>query len=375
MRIAFSTSGTINHEDYQKNDLLGTEFQVFGLCKEFIKKGHEVYIIRRWYNHLKKEEIDGIKIINVASPTFPKSIFKDIFSEMMFSKYAAKELEKIQPDVLNLTAKYSSVCMFSLKIPKVFITHTLPRDLLPSINLLGRFHPTTIIENKIFANSLNIALNEDIYKYLNKKKYKTICIPNGVDLNKYMISFSDENFIFFGGRFVKSKGLNYLIEAYSLLSSEMQNKYKLVLCGFGHEKKNLEKLVSEYKLNSQIIFWPFLDSPQFIEKIKKCTVFVLPSLYETFGNVVLEAMACGKPVIASNISGPKHIITHGENGFLFEKSNAYALVNYLQQVLNDTNLRIRIGKNARKTIEERYNFENIAKIYLDLYGRLTKEDI
>lgn len=73
MRIAFITPGAVEHEDYKSGDMLGTEYQVFGLSKELVRRGHEVYIVRRWYDGEKNEEIQGIKVINVASPTLPNS--------------------------------------------------------------------------------------------------------------------------------------------------------------------------------------------------------------------------------------------------------------------------------------------------------------
>ncbi|RLC74321.1 MAG: hypothetical protein DRI61_16895 [Chloroflexi bacterium] len=218
-----------------------------------------------------------------------------------------------------------------------------------------------------------VTLNEEHSQFFNKKGYRTVIIPNGIDIEKYTPNYSDKRYVLFGGRFSKEKGLDCLIRAYSRLKEELQREYKLVLVGSGPEKAKLQKLASKLGMKDRLNFIPWLHSEAFIKKISNCSVFVLPSLYETFGIVVLEAMALGKSVIASDIPGPQDIITHGHDGFLFEKGNAYELKKYLELCLSDKKLRTKMGKNARKTVEERYTFEKIADRYINLFEMLLEE--
>ena len=371
MRIAFVTPGAVAHEDYKGGDVLGTEYQVFGLSKELVKRGNEVYIVRRWYKGPKEEEIQRIKVINVASPKLRSSTIGDAINEVVFSKYAVKEIKEIKPDVLNLTGKYTSYGVCKLKIPKVYTAHTIPSDLSPFKSNLHSLHPTIWIERRIYRNcDVIVALNEEHRQYLTNKGFKTVFVPNGVDIEKYTPNYSDEGFIYFAGRIVKSKGLQYLIKAYSMLNSELQDRFGLAIGGFGPEKENLENLASKLGIKNRIIFIPWLSNLDFIKKIASCSVFVFPSLFETFGIVVIEAMVLEKPVVASNIPGPNEIITHGKDGFLFEIGNVSELKKYLELLLGDMELRKRIGKNARKTIEEKYTFKKVADSYLKLYEEL-----
>ena len=105
--------------------------------------------------------------------------------------------------------------------------------------------------------------------------------------------------------------------------------------------------------------------------LAKCSIFVLPSLFETFGIVLIEAMASGKPVIASDIPGPQDIIRNGYNGFLFEKANEKELGKYLKLLIEDHSLRKQIGKNAQKTVEEQYTFEKVAEEYLSVFNTIS----
>ena len=101
------------------------------------------------------------------------------------------------------------------------------------------------------------------------------------------------------------------------------------------------------------------------EYLSKCSVFVLPSLFECMPVTLLEAMASGKPVIASDIPGPKDIITQRYDGFLFEKGNVEELKKYLGIIFDDKKLRKRIRENARKTVEEKYTFQKITQHYFE----------
>ena len=85
---------------------------------------------------------------------------------------------------------------------------------------------------------------------------------------------------------------------------------------------------------------------------------------------LLEAMALGKPVVASDIPGIQEVITHAKDGFLFETGNVSELQKYLELLLESSELRREIGKNARKTVEERYTFKKVADNYLKLYEGL-----
>jgi glycosyltransferase involved in cell wall biosynthesis len=377
LRIAFVTPGAVAHEDYKSGDVLGTEYQVLELSKELVKRGHEVYIVRRWYGSPKVEEIQRIKVINVASPKLRSSTIGDAINEVVFSKYAAREVKRIKPDILNLTAKYSSYSVCKLDIPTIHTTHTIPSGLLPSglaplrRGILGNLHPTRWLESRIYSNcDAIVVLNEELRQYLSNRGFKAIFIPNGVEIESYVPNYSDDGYIYFAGRLVKSKGLQYLIKAYSLLGSELQDQFELVIGGFGSEKENLENLASKLGIKDRITFLLWLSNLNFIKKIASCSVFVLPSLFETFGIVLIEAMASGKPVIASNIPGPNEIITHGKDGFLFETGNVSRLKKYLELLLEDAELRKRIGENARKTVEEKYTFEKVAGSYLKLYEEL-----
>ena len=100
------------------------------------------------------------------------------------------------------------------------------------------------------------------------------------------------------------------------------------------------------------------------------SLFVLRSRSEGLPNVLLEAMSCGLPVIASNVGGNLDLIQSGKNGILFEEGNYKQLISAIETILDDKQLREKLGKNARQTIVSNYAMEQVCSTYIDLYYKL-----
>jgi len=107
-----------------------------------------------------------------------------------------------------------------------------------------------------------------------------------------------------------------------------------------------------------------------VEHLMEADIFVLPSLAEGLSNALLEAMMCALPVVVSEIPGNVDVIEHNRNGLLFSAGEPIALVQCLDALLKQPELRGRLGKAARKTVEERYSLDNIAEQTISLYRKL-----
>ncbi|MHA1833929.1 MAG: glycosyltransferase, partial [Candidatus Baldrarchaeia archaeon] len=105
----------------------------------------------------------------------------------------------------------------------------------------------------------------------------------------------------------------------------------------------------------------------------KATVFVFPSLREGLPLSVLEAMACGVPVVGSDIPGVNEVVKHEENGFLVPPKNSEALANVILTLLNDENLRRKVGRDARQLMTEKYNWNAIASKIEKVYHEAIKD--
>ncbi|EHP84065.1 glycosyltransferase family 4 protein [Methanotorris formicicus] len=200
-------------------------------------------------------------------------------------------------------------------------------------------------------------------------KRKAIVIPNGVDFNLFY-GENDLDYGLFVGSFVEQKGLDVLIDAIK----DIDFNFKLIGDGplFNKIKEKIEKEnmkhVELLGKKSQI---------EVAKYMRNCSFLVLPSISEGLGMVLLEAMACGKAVIATNVGGIGEIVKDGYNGFLVPPNNPKILKDKIKILINDKNLREKFGKNG-KEFSKNFSWENVAKkvrsIYEECYNNL-KDDV
>jgi L-malate glycosyltransferase len=139
---------------------------------------------------------------------------------------------------------------------------------------------------------------------------------------------------FVAARLAEQKGLEHLVRAVHLLVEKGLNSFELVIGGDGPDRRNLEQLVQNLEVSSYCRFLGGLNREQVRERMQKCDVFVLSSLHETFGVVVGEAMACGKPVISTRCGGPEFFVNE-QNGVLVDVANPRALADAMEDFLLD----------------------------------------
>ncbi|MCM8800411.1 MAG: glycosyltransferase family 4 protein [Candidatus Omnitrophica bacterium] len=154
-------------------------------------------------------------------------------------------------------------------------------------------------------------------------------------LSKYGI---DESFILYTGNFRPHKNVKTLIEAYYRLPGNLKDKFKLVLVGRkDRDQQNLIRLVGNLGLKDKVIFTGYVNDEELGFIYNSASIFVFPSLYEGFGLPVLEAMACGLPVIAFNVSALSEVV--GDSGILLNSYSSEALRRAMEEVLSDEELR------------------------------------
>ncbi|HEU4870815.1 MAG TPA: glycosyltransferase [Pyrinomonadaceae bacterium] len=139
---------------------------------------------------------------------------------------------------------------------------------------------------------------------------------------------------FVAARLAEQKGLEHLVRAVHLLVDKGLNSFELVIGGDGPDRQKLEQLVQNLAVSSYCRFLGGLNREQVRERMQKCDVFVLSSLHETFGVVVGEAMACGKPVISTRCGGPEFFVNE-QNGVLVDVANPRALADAMEDFLLD----------------------------------------
>ncbi len=173
----------------------------------------------------------------------------------------------------------------------------------------------------------------------------------------------------FSGRLVERKGVSVLLEAWGKLAKDHQDVL-LVIVGGGPLEKKLKDQSRELGIEENVKFFGFVNNIG--DYLAATDIFVFPSFQEGFPNSVLEAMACGIPVISTKIGGVVDVIRDGENGLLVEPGNVNQLADALKKLISDAEYASTLGKNALKTVRENYDINVIANKYVKLYGRLMK---
>jgi glycogen synthase len=215
---------------------------------------------------------------------------------------------------------------------------------------------------------------------------KLVMVPNGVNIGTYADKTSDlkefrakfalpeEKIILFVGRLVYEKGVHVLVNAAQKILSKVNAK--LIIVGSGYMKEQLSNIVKSMGLEHKVLFQGFLDEQTLINLQKCADVSVVPSLFEPFGIVALEAMAAKSPVVVSDTGGLSEIVEHDVSGVKVYPNNPDSLAWGITKVLLDASYARNIRENAYRRIQEKYDWGKIALqtkgIYEGVLGEYTK---
>lgn len=173
------------------------------------------------------------------------------------------------------------------------------------------------------------------------------------------------------GRLKALKGFGFLIDA--LREVRKTTPANLLIVGEGEERAALERKIRRLRLQNCVRLVGFQENP--FKYMAAADLFVLSSLFEGFGNVIVEAMACGVPVVATDCPyGPREIITDGENGILVELGSAPALAQAILRVLGDSKLRNRLAENGKQRAQD-FEARSIADSYGELFMRVAGKPV
>ncbi|MBA7694148.1 Phosphatidyl-myo-inositol mannosyltransferase [subsurface metagenome] len=204
-------------------------------------------------------------------------------------------------------------------------------------------------------------------------------IPNGVDLDHFppdispIDEFCDGKLnILFVGRLEKRKGLDYLLKAYQQVKREVSNS-RLIIVGPGTRlRKKYEKLVKSHGVKD-VVFVGYVSYDELPRYYNTADIFCSPATSrESFGIVLLEAMAVGKPILATNIDGYATVVTHGAEGFLVPPKDSEKLAEALISLLSNKSLRQQMGDRGRTKAQD-YSWEHIAQRVMDYYMRILSQ--
>ena len=339
----------------------GQERALTYLANEFASRGNKISIICLFKTEIFFELHPNIQVI---WPSLDRNSTNKFVYALRLVPYIRKNVKKINPDSIisfgDWFNAYSIVATRFLNKP-TYITNRMGPNLY-----LGKFIEFFNKHTYKYATSLIVqtARAKEIMQH--KYKIKTIhVIPNAIKPVIIENRLPEKSIITIG-RLSKEKGHKVLIEAFSNLKDKT---WRLDIVGDGPEMTNLKQLVTQLNLQSNVYFHG--HQKDFKHLLAKASLFVLPSFYEGFPNALVEAMTVPLTCIASDcVAGPSEIITHGENGFLFETGNSEALTQILDYIIGDT-LRMNDIADKAKSVMVDYDFQNIATNFFTIITSKT----
>lgn len=223
-------------------------------------------------------------------------------------------------------------------------------------HLFWRLYRSTLNLSSV-VQALNPAIHDAVTLSFRLPRKKVVVLPNAIDY-KVFSNFYKEGQDTFGyvGRLQDIKNIDSLIKAFNHLAARHE-KARLVIIGDGPERTKLEELVQNLGLHNKVSFLGFLDNPK--EIYTRFDFFVLPSLSEGMSNSLLEAMAVGMPILASNIPANENVVENEKEALLFDPRNVQDISEKMERILVDPFLSEKLRTNAAKKAKAEFDLEPV----------------
>lgn len=379
--LQVSTIGFADPQYYRSHELT--------LSRSLVKLGHDVTLFApdrhpKWQMledrtvERTDEIIDGFRIRRF--PSGPEVGTVPLMPTLL------GEIMKFDCDILHAhtilapASFYSALASTFKRTPLIVTQHDYLYGNTHGMKLfIQRMNNNTFGRFTMHRASVVIGLTNAAVRFVRKfgaPGEKTIVVPNSVDTTTFrpnQRNILKERWgitgpiVLFVGRLVKDKGVDVLLRAFqeSLVNAPGS---KLVIVGKGPEERSLHRLQRKLGLKP-VYFLGRVQREEMCHIYPGCDILVLPSLYEPFGNVVLEAMATGLPVIGSNIGGMADVITQGVTGYQIAPGNIKELSKHMISLLTDTRLRSGMSRAAREAAEKKFDDVVVARAVEKIYQK------
>jgi glycosyltransferase involved in cell wall biosynthesis len=373
----------------------GGEYVFFEWGKELSKRGHEIVTITQNIRGVKSTDyFDGIKVHRIGNFIEPKgqlppSIIDNLSYLLLSIIKGIQILRKNKVSVIHSNS-YTPIlsgyiCSKIFRIPHVVTFHDLYIGKHNFWSIWSKQKGVSIITRFIapFFERFLLYINNDVIHTVSKtskkdidrynRRLNTIVIPNGIDPYIYKLNYqnNEKNIALYIGRLTFYKNIDTLINAFNNLNKN-NSDYKLYIIGDGPYK---EILMDKSKENTNIIFTGRISEKLKIKLINKSKFLMLPSLVEGFGIVILEAYACKKPVLVSNVMPLPEIVRDRETGFLISPFDSETWANKILFLFNNDIERKRLGKNGYNLLIKEFTIEKIVDKIEILYKSLISNNL
>ncbi|AEH07155.1 glycosyltransferase family 4 protein [Methanothermococcus okinawensis] len=362
-----------------------------GLAEALVRAGHDVDVITVGYELPEYENINGVNVHRVKPIGHPNFLtWATFMAHFMEKKLGSLGVDNY--DIIHchdwMTHFVGSSVKHLLNKPYIQSIHSTEQGRCGGIysddsRAINDIEWWSTYESHAVITVSN-SIKEEICSTFNTPWDKVNVIYNGINPWEFDIPMDDneknefrahigiqpyEKMILFVGRLVYQKGVEYLIRATPKILEQHPNS-KIVIAGSGDMRGYLEDLAFQLGCRDKILFLGFVGGDMLKKLFKSADVAVIPSVYEPFGIVALEAMAAGAPVVASSVGGLKEIIQHEHNGVLVYPKNPDSIAWGVNKVLSDEGFKEWIVNNAKHDVYTKYSWDVVANRTVDVYNKV-----
>ncbi len=322
-----------------------------------------------------KDQFDSFLVNNLKGKTF----FYNLKKGHSFIIVSIKLIKLLYANKYNVIHAHDPLALFFCSLLKFFKPNVVVIYTLHSTGFFQRVKRTTKLLLKYCTNKVVCISGPVFNECKNEKIFQGILIHNGVCIDAFNAPTFKKNKRFtivnIGRLSLSQKGQDILIKA-SAICRDQGYLFDLFLIGgeSADDRKSkpaFESLIKKHNLYGMV----HLEGLQHnvVKYLQMADLFVLPSLYEGFGNVLIEAMAAEVPVLASNVDGPKELICDGNNGILFQVGNEKGLADKIIWLMNKPEKRNIIAKQG-KHFSKKFDIKIMIKKHYELYSDLLKRN-
>jgi len=339
-----------------------------------LRDRHDITLLCMRYPGARDGEIEGLRYVFVGTES--RSLTKSALAyTVMASNYVRKYGRNYDVIVENFLPSTPFFSRFLTETPVILqIQGIMERHSLRKFNpfyavpmfVVEKFYPS-LYDRFIFVSE--VTMNKVISNIRNKK-YRCYLVPNGIDETLLRLPYNEEDYILFLSRIdIYTKGLDLLVRAFERIIAE-HSELKLILAGYEFDR--FDKLVSGFEpsLKERIEYAGFVTGEEKIGLLSRAKIFVLPSRHESSPISIIEATACGKPVIVSNIP-ELNFVTENNFGLSFNSGSFEDLADKIDMLLNNENTRKKMGEKGR-AFAGQFLWDNIALRFEEVLRSLMK---
>lgn len=354
------------------------------IARALLQLGHSATVLTSAYaRHSGISDEDGVRVHRLI--TGRRDAARSGAREMLAFVSAAL---RSAPEVASASAIDAVIVFFTLPCGPIALRLHRSLQLPYVVSLRGGDVPglvpeiawqhwlLTPLRRRVLESSTAIVANDAGLARLSTRAdpYQVAVIPNGVDSEHFSprrepaVDTAGTNLLFVG-RFHRQKNLAFLLNQIARLNSNGPARWRLALVGDGDERAALEELARRLGIVDQLVWHGWQeDKTRLRDLYREADILVNPSLYEGMPNVVLEAMACGLPVLASDVPGNDSLVQSGKTGLLFPAGDGNAFCAALGRLREEPGFARELGRNARRKVREEHSWGNVASRYIALFS-------